>query len=113
MIRRGVWVCAALLLLSGCVTGSGTDYAGLAKKLGPPTAGQSRIVVLQEKRSNLVSYCVCDMKVDGVDIGTVKIATFIYADRPAGPHVLTADEVLFAGQSKREIRTEAGRTYFF
>jgi hypothetical protein len=113
MIRRGAWVSAALLLLSGCVTGSGTDYAGLAKKLGPPTAGQSRIVVLQEKRSNLVSYCICDMKVDGADIGKVKIATFIYADRPAGVHVLTADELLYAGQSKREIRTEAGRTYFF
>jgi hypothetical protein len=112
MIRRGAWACAALLLLSGCVTGSGTDYARLAKKLGPPTVGQSRIVVLQEKCSSLVSCCICDMKVDGADIGKVKIATFAYADRPAGPHVLTADEVLCAGQTKREIRTEAGRTYF-
>jgi hypothetical protein len=94
------------------MTGSGTDYAGLAKKLGPPTSGQSRIVVLQEKRSSLVSCCIYDMKVDGADIGKVKIATFVYADRPAGPHVLTADEVLYAGQTKREIRTEAGRTYF-
>jgi hypothetical protein len=50
---------------------------------------------------------------NGADIGKVKIATFIYADRPAGAHVLTADEVLYAGQTKREIRTGAGRTYFF
>lgn len=113
MFGRWVGLCVGVMLLSGCVTGSGTDYAGLAKKLGAPTAGQSRVVILQEKRSNLVSYCICDMKVDGADIGKVKTGTFIYADRPSGVHVLTADELLYAGQTKREIRTEAGRTYFF
>jgi hypothetical protein len=37
----------------------------------------------------------------------------IDADRPAGAHVLTADELLYAGQTRRQIRIEAGRTYFF
>jgi hypothetical protein len=113
MVRYGALAFAALLLLSGCVTGSGTDYAGLAKKLGPPTAGQSRIAVLTEKRSGLVSYCICDMTLDDADIGKVRTGTFIDADRPAGAHVLTADELLYAGQTRREIRIEAGRTYFF
>ena len=114
MLRRGVLACGVILLLSGCVTGSGTDFTSMAQKLGPPKPGQSRIVVLQEKRDGLsLSICACEIKVDGDAIGKAKPGTYVYADRPAGSHSLIVSELLFPGDSKREIRTESGRTYFF
>jgi hypothetical protein len=103
------------LLLSGCVSDRiGTDYAAIAHKVGPPKPGQSRIVVLQEKRDGLsMALCACDLKLDGSPIGKVTVGTYVYADRPAGRHQLTASEVLFPGETKRDITTESGRTYFF
>jgi hypothetical protein len=44
---------------------------------------------------------------------TLKTGTYIYADRPAGRHQLSATETLFPGESKRDIKTESGRTYLF
>jgi hypothetical protein len=38
--------------------------------------------------------------------------TYIYADRPAGRHQLLATEAFFPGDSKQELKTEPGRTYF-
>ena len=32
---------------------------------------------------------------------------------PAGPHQLTATEVMFPGETKRDFSTAPGRTYFF
>jgi hypothetical protein len=114
MLRRWALACGAILLLSGCVTGSGTDFTSLAQQVGPPKSGQSRIVVLQEKREGLsLSICACEIKLDGDAIGKAKPGTYVYADRPAGRHWLIASELLFPGDSKREIRTESGRTYFF
>lgn len=111
---RGALACGAMLLLSGCVTGSGTDFTHLAQKVGPPKSGQARIVVLQEKREGLsLSICACEIKVDGDAIGKAKPGTYVYADRPAGRHWLIVSELLFPGDSKQEIRTESGRTYFF
>ena len=106
---------AGTVLLSGCVSdGAGTDYAAIAQKVGPPRAGQSRIVVLQEQRKGLsVALCACDMKLDGSPIGKVTYGTYVYADRPSGRHQLLASEALFPGDTKRDFNTEPGRTYFF
>jgi hypothetical protein len=106
---------AGALLLSGCVSdGVGTDYAAIAQKVGPPKPGQSRIVVLQEKRKGLsMAFCACDQKLDGSPIGKVIIGTYVYADIPAGRHQLLASEVLFPGDTKRDFNAESGRTYFF
>ena len=113
-MRRGALAWGAILLLSGCVTGSGTDFASLAQQVGPPKPGQSRIVVLQEKRAGLsLSICACEIKLDGDAIGKAKPGTYVYADRPAGRHWLIVSELLFPGDSKQEIRTEPGRTHFF
>lgn len=114
MLRRGVMLaCAALL--SGCVSDSvGNDYASISQKVGPPRAGQSRIVVLQEKRQGLsMALCACDMKLDGSEIGKVTVGTYAYADRPAGRHRLTASETLFPGDTIREFTTQSGRTHYF
>ena len=113
MFGRGMAVCVAAVFLSGCASErTGFDYAGVMQKLGPPRPGQSRIVVLQEKASGLTA-TACDVKLDGGSLGTLKTGTYIYADRPAGRHQLSATETLFPGESKRDIKTESGRTYFF
>jgi hypothetical protein len=116
MSGRGIALLSgALLLLSGCVTAKvGTDYAAVSQKIGPPKPGQSRVVVLQQKRDGLsMSLCACDVKLDGSPIGKVLVGTYAYADLPAGRHELTATEVLFPGETKREFSTVPGRTYFF
>jgi hypothetical protein len=115
MFWRGVLFSIVAVLLSGCVSDrAGTDYAAIAQKVGPPKPGQSRIVVLQEKRDGLsMALCACDLKLDGSPIGKVTVGTYVYADRPAGRHQLLASELLFPGDTKRDIVTESGRTYFF
>ena len=115
MFGRGVILLAGALLLAGCVSdGVGTDYAAISQKVGPPKPGQSRIVVLQEKRKGLsMAFCACDVKLDGSPIGKVIVGSYAYADRPAGRHELVASEMLFPGETKRDFSTESGRTYFF
>lgn len=46
-------------------------------------------------------------------MGKVVVGTYAYADLPAGPHQLTATEVMFPGESRRDFTTASGRTYFF
>lgn len=106
---------SAALLLSGCMTAKvGSDYASISQKVGPPKPGQSRVVVLQQKRDGLsMALCACDLKVDGSPMGKLMVGTYAYADLPAGPHQLVASETLFPGDTKRDFTTAPGRTYFF
>jgi Protein of unknown function (DUF2846) len=115
MFWRWAALAIATVLLVGCASQrTGFDYAGMMQRAGPPRPGQSRIVVLQEKRDGLsMAFCACDVKLDGNPIGKVIVGTYLYADRPAGRHQLLASEVLFPGETKRDITTESGRTYFF
>ena len=115
MFRRGIALLATAMLLSDCMThGAGSEYAAVVQKVGPPKAGQSRIVVLQEKRQGLsMSHCACDMKLDGQPMGKVMYGSYAYADRPAGRHRLVASELLFPGETTREFSTDSGRTYYF
>lgn len=115
MLGRGIALLSGALLLSGCMTAKvGTDYAAISQKVGPPKPGQSRVVVLQQKRDGLsMAICACDVKVDGNPIGKVLVGTYAYVDRPAGRHQLVASELLFPGETRRDFSTESGRTYFF
>jgi hypothetical protein len=115
MLGRGIALLSGALLLSGCMTAKvGTDYAAISQKIGPPKPGHSRVVVLQQKREGLsMSYCVCDVQLDGRPVGKVIFGTYAYADLPAGPHQLVATETLFPGVSRRDFTTAPGRTYFF
>jgi hypothetical protein len=115
MLGRGIALLSGALLLSGCVTAKvGTDYAAISQKIGPPKAGQSRVVVLQRKRDGLsMAICACDVKVDGSPMGKVMVGTYAYADLPAGPHQLVASETLFPGDTRRDFTTAPGRTHFF
>jgi hypothetical protein len=115
MSWRGVVVSMVAVLLSGCVSDrTGSDYAAIAQKLGPPRPGQARIVVLSEKAHALaLDGAVCDLKIDDGPMGGLKPGTYVYADRPAGRHQLVATQTLFPGDTKREITTVSGRVYFF
>jgi hypothetical protein len=115
MFWRSATLLIVAVLLCSCETAkNGLDYSGMMRKVGPPKPGQSRIVVLQEKTSGLgLSYCACDVKLDGSPTSPLKPGTYLYADRPAGRHQLSATETLFPGETKRDITTESGRTYFF
>ena len=105
----------ATALLCGCAaTGkSGLDYASMSQKIGPPKAGHARIVVLREQlRAGLVDQG-WDVKLDGAPLTGLKAGTYVYIDRPAGGHQLSATETLFPGTTQHEISAQSGRTYFF
>jgi len=84
------------------------------QKVGPPGPGQSRIVLLSEKTKGLgLDAAACNVKVDASAAGLLKPGTYIYVDRPAGWHEILATQALFPGDTKRDITTTSGRTYFF
>jgi hypothetical protein len=112
MFLRDVVLGVVAILLLGCAGVTGPDYAGLVQKVGPPRPGQSRIVVLQEISSGFAD-SACNVVVDGSPVGTLKLGSYVYVDRPAGHHQLLATQTLFPGDSKRDITTQPGRTYFF
>jgi Protein of unknown function (DUF2846) len=114
MFWRGVvWLIVAVVLC-GCETErSGLDYSAMTQKIGPPRAGQSRIVVLREKGYAGLTDPGWDVKLDGGPMTELKTGTYVYVDRPPGQHQLSATAALFPGVSQRDIPTESGRTYFF
>jgi hypothetical protein len=115
MFWRGVVLSLVAVLFSGCASERiGADYAAVMQKVGPPRAGQSRIVILQERKSTFgLAYCICNTSLDGKLMNQLKPGTYVYADRPAGHHQILSSETLFPSDSKYEITTESARTYFF
>src|SRR5258707_13456854 len=115
MLRLGVLLLAVGAMLMGCVSDQvGTDFASVSQKIGPPRAGQSRVVFLQDKRQSLsMALCAREVKLDGAPLGKVLAGKYAYADRPAGRHELLVTELPFPGDTKREIVMEAGRTQFY
>jgi hypothetical protein len=112
MFWRSIVLCVFAISLSSCAGVTGPDYAGLVQKVGPPKSGQSRIVVLQEKSSGFAD-SPCYVQIDGGTSTLLELGTYVYADLPAGRHQLLAKQTLFPGDSKRDITTQSGRTYFF
>jgi hypothetical protein len=114
MFWHGVVLLLAAGLLCGCETErNGLDYSGMTQKVGPPRAGQARIVVLREKAYAGLVDQGWDVKLDGGPMSDLKTGTYVYADRPAGQHQLSATASLFPGVSQLDISTQTGRTYFF
>lgn len=115
MLRRGALLLAVGAMLVGCVSDRvGTDFASVSNKVGPPRAGHSRVVLLEDKRNGLsMAICACEVKLDGAPLGKVVAGKYAYADRPAGRHELLVTELMFPGDTKREIVMEAGRTHFY
>ncbi|PSO28927.1 hypothetical protein C7G41_24890 [Bradyrhizobium sp. MOS002] len=115
MLRWGALLFAVGAMLTGCVSDQvGTDFASVSRKVGPPRAGQSRAVFLQDKRQGLsMAICACEVKLDGAPLGKVVAGRYAYADRPAGRHEVLVTELMFPGDTKREIVMESGRTHFY
>jgi hypothetical protein len=101
------------LLLCSCQTTErgGLDYAAMTQKVGPPKAGQARIVMLREKTFSIVD-ADSRFELDGVPIQGLKTG-YVYADRPAGQHRFAASEGGFPGTTEIDIAVQSGRTYFY
>jgi Protein of unknown function (DUF2846) len=114
MSWRGLAALLMAVVLGGCETErNGLDYSGMMQKIGPPGAGRSRIVVLREKGYAGLTDSGWDVKLDGGPMADLKTGTYVYQDRPAGQHQISATAAMFPGVSQREFTTQAGRTYFF
>jgi hypothetical protein len=114
MFYRGVMFLIVAVLLGGCETErNGLDYSAMSRKLGPPRAGQSRIVVLREKGFGGIVDGGWQVQLDGGQMSGLKTGTYVFADRPGGQHQLTATEAAFPGVTKHDVATVSGRTYFF
>jgi Protein of unknown function (DUF2846) len=115
MYWRGVVLSLAAVTLVGCAATerTGTDFAGMIQKLGPPRAGQARVVVLREKAYGGITDAGWDIKLDGGPMSDLKTGTYVYADRPAGQHQLSATASLFPGVSQYDVSAQSGRTYFY
>jgi Protein of unknown function (DUF2846) len=113
MLWRISVLCIVAVVISGCVTTQGgADFASLSQKIGPPKPGQARIVVFREPAMGLIDPGV-DVKLDGQQIGDLKVGTYTYADRPAGRHQLSCESAAFPGVTRQDINVGAGRTHFF
>jgi Protein of unknown function (DUF2846) len=113
-LLRVIGLSIVAALLSGCVTErSGLDYGSMSQKLGPPKAGQSRIVVFREKGYAGIADPGWDIKLDETPLPELKTGTYVYSERAAGHHQLTATMNLFAGTTRRDFDADSGRTYFF
>jgi hypothetical protein len=114
MIGRVVALSIAAVTVSGCVTErSGADFVSMSQKIGPPKAGQARIVVFREKGYGGIGDQGWDVKLDGQPMSDLKTGTYAYADRPAGSHQLSSTMAMFPGVTQRDVGAASGRTYFF
>ncbi|MCP3444626.1 hypothetical protein [Bradyrhizobium sp. CCGUVB14] len=116
MLLRGLVLLVAAALLCGCETTarSGLDYSETLRKIGPPKAGQARIVVFREKGFGGLADAGWGFKLDGTPLSGLKTGTYVYADRPAaGPHWFVAEEPGFPGVTHVEFSARPGETLFF
>lgn len=114
MLSRGLVLLFAAILLCGCETArSGLDYSETLRKVGPPKAGQSRIVVLREKGYGGLADAGWEFTLDGVPLVGLKTGTYVYVDRPAGQHQFVAQEAGFPGVTRVDFAGQSGETLFF
>ena len=114
MIWRVVVLSIVAVMISGCATErNGADFASMSRKVGPPKAGQGRVVVFREKGFAGIVDEGWDVKLDGEPMSDLKTGTYAYADRPAGRHQLSSTAALFPGVTQHDVAVAPGRTYFF
>jgi hypothetical protein len=102
-------------VLTGCAgQHTGPTYAALTQTLGPPKAGQARIVVLRREKGamGLLDRAI-PVKVDGQPVGELVTGGYISVERPAGPHQVSADVWDYPGAARHDFTAAPGRTYFF
>lgn len=117
-IRRCVTlpiVLITFLALTGCApTRTGATLDELNGKVGGPGDRQARIVVLRANDMGDVFDMGWQVYLDGTRMGDLKSGTFVYRDRPAGPHNLAfARAGDLSRASTRDFIAASGRTYVF
>jgi hypothetical protein len=103
-------------LALACATGS--TYEDLAASMPPIPAGQGRIFVFLSGANEVPSF-VPHLTLDGMPIGTLRTGTYLYVDRPVGPHVLDVHvregDAAFGAQTRAQpleiMVTPAGSAY--
>jgi len=115
MVWRIATLLGAALVLLNCSSTSnitGADFSSISQKVGPPKAGQARVVVFREPPFSPIDPG-WEVKLDGALMGHLKGATYVYADGPAGRHQISCAADLFPDVSRREVTLVSGQTYFF
>lgn len=113
MLLRGLVLLVAAALLCGCETArSGLGYSETVRKLGPPKAGQARVVVFREKGFGGIGDPDWEFSLDGTPIKGLKTGTYVYVDRPAGQHQFVAEEAAL-GVTRVDFSAQSGQTVFF
>ena len=114
-LRRTALLVLAAALLAGCsVTArDGASFSALAKSMGPPKAGQARIIVFRDPAFAGIADPAWPVTIDGEAMGKVRTGEFIYRDRPGGRHKLVLQWDPFPRPSFLEFDATPGRTYVF
>lgn len=106
----------AVALVAGCAgpTRTGASFDAVTKTLRAPKAGYARIIVLRDKAFPGLFDTGWMVHLDGAPMGDLKTGTFVYRDRPAGPHQLSfARPGDLSRASHQEFAAAPARTYFF
>lgn len=113
MLLRALVLLLAAVLLCACETArSGLDYSETVRKIGPPKAGQTRVVVFREKGYGGIGDSDWVFSLDGTPIKGLKTGTYVYVDRPAGQHQFVAEEAAL-GTTRVDFSAQPGQTVFF
>lgn len=88
--------------------------SSLASGAGAPPAGQSRIIVVRPEKGFFGwGDRGLPIALDGQPMGELLTGNYLVADRPAGPHQLSAELWDMPGTSRHDFTTAPGRTYYF
>ena len=96
-------VCAAL---SACAATS-----ALESQNKPLTARVARIYILRPGALPGAAMSA-NVRIDGVEVGSVAIKSYLFVDRPAGRHKIEMSISGEFGTNEHEIEVAAGRTYY-
>ena len=106
----------AAAMLAGCAgpARNGPSLLMLAKSVGSPKPGHTRIVVLRRQEFRNLFDVGWKVHIDEAPIGDLKTGTFVYRDVAAGQHKLTfARPGDFSRASHHTFTAASARTYFF
>lgn len=104
---KSIFAFCASLLLQACVA----QTTALAQNRAPD-ARQGRIYFIRHS-SVLSRLGAPDIKVDGKLVGELAVGTYIAADRPPGPHVITVVGAMDSVGCETEIRVQPGISHYF
>jgi hypothetical protein len=106
---------AAAVALADCAgQQAAPTFASLAQTVGPPKAGNARVVVMRTEKG-FFGYGDrgVPVKLDEQPLGDLMTGTFVSLDVPAGRHQVTSSLWDLPGVSRLDFNAVAGRTYFF